>query len=819
MNTLLQDLKYALRMHMRTRGFTVVSILTLALGIGAATAVFTIVDAVLLKPLPYPDPDRIVIPWRLAPVGLNLSYDEVQWGEKDFELFRMESKTFQDLGAFRKDSFNLTGVGDPVRLAGLRASVGFFSALSVTPALGRIFTAEEDQIGHKYEVVLGHQLWQDRFGGNSNVLGQSVKLNGDTYTIIGVMPAGFAFPRAEEMPGSFGFPRETQLWVPLALLPGGSSGPAELAIIGRLRQDATLRQAQAEMDLFARREDSEFPRAKGWFNSRVTPLARTVVGDTRSPLLLLLAAVGVVLLVVCSNVASLLLVQFLARKRELTMRTALGAAPARLIRQLLTESAVLAIAGGLVGFAIAWAGVYFTRIFGPSNIPRLHEVSLDLRVFVFAFGITMVAGILLGLVPALWATRGDPIEAMKEGGQRSGGSSVIPKLRNALLVLEVALALVLAIAAGLLIQTFVRLHEVEPGFDATHVITFELSLPPSQYPDNDHIVAFYKSALQRMRALPGVESAAIVGAVPMGGAPESTVVRILGHPVADDKEKPFASYSIVSPGYFSTMGTSLLRGRDFLETDVKGVVPVTIINSAMAKRFWPVEDPIGKQIDFGSSRFPAMTIVGIVADVKQFSLKENPSPEMYVPFTQEPWPSMLVMQSALRTKGDSASIISSVREAIHSVDKDLPLSKVATLSSLVELSVAQPRFAMLLLAFFGALALLLASIGMYSVISYAVAQRTREIGVRMALGAQRSNIFGMVIGQGARLAGLGITIGLAGALGATRLMSRFLYGIGATDLLTFVSVSVLLATVALVACFLPARSATRVDPMVALRHE
>ena len=819
MNTLLQDLKYGLRIHLRKRGFTLVSVLTLALGIGATTAVFTIVDSVLLKPLPYLDSDRIVIPWRLAPAGLNLGYEEIQWGGEDFQLFATESKTLQDLSAFRKDSFNLTGVGDPARLSGLRVSAGFFSSLGVNPALGRTFTADEDQSGHEHEVVLGHQLWQDRFGGTPDILGSSLKLNGDAYTVIGVMPPGFAFPRAEEMPRSFGFPREAQLWVPLALTHAGSRGPAELAIIGRLSQNATISQAQAEMDLFAKREDSEFPEAKGWFTSRVTPLVRTVVGDTRRPLLLLLGAVGIVLLVVCSNVASLLLVQFLARKQELTTRIALGAAPNRLVRQLLTESMVLAITGGLLGFIIGWAGVHLTRVLGPSNIPRLREVSFDLRVFVFSFGVTLGAGILLGLLPALWATRGNPIEAIKEGGQRSGGNSGVPKLRNALLVLEVALALVLAIAASLLVQTFIRLQKVEPGFSASHVITFELSLPSSQYLDNNQIVGFYKNVLQKIRSLPGVESAAIVEAVPMGGAPETTVVRILGRPVANDKEQPFASYTIVSPGYFSTMGTSLLRGRDFLETDVKGAVPVTIISNAMAKQLWPNEDPIGKQIDFGSSRFPAMTIVGIVADIKHFSLRENPTPEMYVPFTQEPWPSMLVMQSALRTKADPASMISSVREAIHSVDKDLPLSKVATLSSLVELSVAQPRFAMFLLAFFGALALLLASIGMYSVISYAVAQRTREIGVRIALGAQRRTIFGMVIGQGARLAGIGIALGLVGALEATHVMAHFLYGIGATDPVTFIGVSIFLAAVALFACYLPARSATRIDPIVALRYE
>jgi putative ABC transport system permease protein len=818
MSTLLQDLRYSLRTYFRASGFTIVAVLILAFGIGASTAVFTIVDAVLVKPLPYPGSDSIVIPWRLPRAGLNLGYDEIEWGQTDFLLFAKESKTFQDLGAFRKDSFNLTGTGDPTRLAGLRSSVGFFSALGVAPELGRTFLPEEDRPGHEHEVILGDQLWRDKFGGDPHILGKTVDLNGDIYVIVGVMPAGFAFPRAEEMPKSFSFPRETQLWVPLAINPD-ALGPAELALIGRLKPGVTIAQTQAEMDVFAKQEDEANPKARGWFNSRVTPLFRTVVGDTRQPLLLMLGAVSIVLIVVCCNVASLLFVRFLARKRELTVRTALGAAPRRLIRQLLTESLVLATIGGLLGFIVAWAGVYFLKALGPSNVPRLHEISLDFWIFAFAFGITFAAAIMIGLIPALWVTRGNLIEGIKEGSQRSGGSAKTPKVRSAFLVLQVALTLMLAIAASLLIQTFVRLHKVEPGFDSTHVVTFELSLPHTQYPDNDKIVSLYKKVLQQLRELPGVESAAIAGAVPMGGSPESTVVRILGRPMPDAKEMPFASYSIVSPDYFSTLATPLLRGRDFNEADVKGAMPVTIINNIMARKYFAGEDPLGKQIDFGNTRFPAMTIVGIVADVKHFSLKEDPTPEMYVPFTQEPWPSMLVMQSALRTKADPASIISSARGAVHSVDKDLPLSKIATLSSLVDDSMAGPRFAMLALALFGVFAVLLAAIGMYSVVSYSVIYRTQEIGVRMALGAQRSTIFGMVIRDGARLAVAGIMLGLVGALAATRLMARFLYGIGSTDPVTFMGMTLFLTASVLLACYLPARSATRVSPIAALRYE
>jgi ABC-type antimicrobial peptide transport system permease subunit len=715
--TLMQDARYGARMLGKNPGFATIAVLTLALGIGASTAVFSLVNAILLKPLPYPKPEQIVIPWLVSPPGVNLGSEYFPWGEIQFRMVTREQTPFQSLGAFQNDSFNLTGSGEPALLDGFRASSEFFPALGVSPALGRTYTAEEDQPGHEHEVLLSDQLWRERFGGDRNVLGRSMELNGYAYTIIGVMPAGFAFPRAEEMPGSFNFPREAQLWVPLAVATEPKGGPSELAVIARLKPGVTIEQAQAGMNLITKHAERQDPKWKGWFNARITPLTRQVTGDTRRPLQLILGAVMVVLLIACSNVANLLLARSLARKREFTLRAALGAGRGRLVLQL------------------------------------------------------------------------------------------------------VALALVLVVSAGLLTRTFLRLLATDGGFHAEHVLTFQLSLPALKYADQPHIVSLYRNALERLRSIPGVQSAGIGETVPMGGEGESTVIRLPNHPASNSNETPFANYTIISPGYFASVGTAVLRGRDFLDADTADSMPVTIINLSMAKKYWPGEDPLGKQVAVGSTRYPLTTIVGIVADAKHISLREETTPEMYVPYDQKVWPSMLNMRVALRTKSEPTAMTGSVREAIRSLDPDLPLAKVATLTTLVDDSMTQPRFAMLALASFGVLALVLASIGMYGVISYSVSQRTQEIGIRIALGAGRGTVFAMVVGQGARLAGIGIAIGLLAALGVTRLMAAFLYGVQPTDPLTFVTVSLLLAAIALLACYVPAHRATRVDPMMALRYE
>jgi predicted permease len=817
--TLVQDIRFASRMLRKSPGFTAVAVLTLAVGIGASAAVFSLVNAILLKPLPYPDSSRIVLPELISPPGVNLGSEYFPWGQAQFRMLTRDAHPFQTVGAFQNDTFNLTGAGEPASLDGFRASQEFFPALGVSPALGRTFTAEEDQPGHEYEVILGDRMWRERFAADRDVLGRTVDLNGYAYTVVGVMPAEFAFPRAEEMPSSFNFPREPQLWVPLAIPAEPKPGPSELAVVARLKSDLTVAQAQAAMDLITKHVESQDHRYVGWFNTRVVPLQRQVVGDTRRPLQLMLSAVGIVLLIACSNVANLLLTRSLARRKEFTLRAALGAGPARLIRQLLTESLLIAIAAGGVGILIAYAGIYFVKALGPSNIPRLREVTLDLPVLAFALGISLATGILFGLAPAIGAARENLVDSLKEGNQRSGGSRITPRLRNALLVSQVALALVLVIAAGLLTRTFFQLLGADGGFNAERVLTFQLPLPALKYAEQDHVVTLFGNVLERLRAVPGVQAAGIGETVPMGGEGESTVIRVPDHPAASQKEMPFANFTVISPGYFSAIGTPLLRGRDFQETDTTDSMPVAIVNAAMERKYWATDGALGKQVGPGSTRFPLLTIVGVVLDVKHTSLREETAPEMYVLYNQKPWPSLLNMRVALRTKADPAAMTESVRENIHAIDPDLPLAKVMTLATLVDDSMAQPRFSVFLLGAFGALALLLASIGMYGVISYSVLLRTQEIGIRMALGAQRRKVFGMVLGQGAQLAGLGIAIGLVVALGVTRLMASFLYGVRATDPLTFFAVSLLLLGLALLACYLPARRAMRVDPMVALKYE
>ncbi len=821
LETLFHDVRFAFRALHKNPGFTAVAVLTLALGIGASTAVFSLVNAVLLKPLPYPHSERIAFPWRQSPQGLNLGYNEIPWGRPEFRFVAQESKAFEHLGAFQSDSFNLTRSGDPVRLDGLRASAGFFPALGVSPLLGRIFTADEDQPGHPHAVILGYQLWRDRFGGDSAILGRSLELNGDSYLVIGVMPQGFVFPRAEEMPGGFTFAREAQLWIPLALS-AGPRLPAEddlLAVVGRLKPGVSIAQGQSEMDLLTPRLEAQNPGGKGWFNSRLTPISRQLAGDTRRPLLLILSAVGVVLLIACSNVASLLLTRSLGRQREFTLRAALGANNQRLIRQVLTESLLLATFSGFLGILLAKVVIHFMKVLGPSNIPRLNETNLDLRVLAFALGVSFFAGILFGLAPAVAASRKNLMDSIKEGGLRSGESKTNAKLRNALLIAEVALAFILVIAAGLLTQSFFHLLSVDPGFAPERVLTFELSLPASKYSSQEQTTALYQDVLQKLRSLPGVESAGIIETLPMGGATESTGIRIPGHTPADKNETPYSNYTVASPGYFAAVGTPLLRGRDFLESDTAGSLPVTIINSAMAKKFWPGDDPIGKQVGPGSPLYPAATIIGIVADTKRLSLREQPTPEMFVLYNQKVWPSLLTMDVVLRSKVDPASASAGAREAIHAVDPDLPLAKIAALETLVDDSMTQQRFAMVVLGAFGALALLLASIGIYGVISYSTMQRTQEIGIRIALGAQRRNVLAMVLSHGGRLAGLGISIGLLAALAMAHVMASFWYGVRPADPLTFAAVALLLCAVALLACYIPARRAMRVDPTVALRYE
>ncbi|MGA2890906.1 MAG: ABC transporter permease [Terracidiphilus sp.] len=815
--TVIQDIRYALRSMRKNPGFFAIAALTLALGIGSSIAVFSLVNAILLKPLPYPNAGQVVMIWRQGPLA---GIGDMPFSPGEYCILARSETVFQNLGAFKKDSFNLTGVSDPELLEGVRVTAGFFPTLGVAPALGRTFTEEEDHAGRELVVVLSNRLWRTRFGADPGIVGKTVHLNGSSYSVIGVMPPNFLFPNQEGIPPILDLPRETQLWVPLAL-PANPRGANELGVIGQLRTGVSLTGVEQDLENFEAVRERQIPQEKNW-SSHAVPLMRQTASDARLPLLLLLGAVSVVLLIACANVAGLTLNRSLGRRRELTLRGALGAVRSRIVQQLMTESLILAFIGGGLGILLAELSLLMVKHFASGAIPHLHETGLDLRVITFAVGVTLATGLLFGLAPAMGATRMNMVEALKAGGQRSGGSATAPKMRNALIIVQVAMAMVLVIAAGLLVRTFYSMLRADAGFDATRVVTFELPLPTPKYADTARMADLYLQVLLRLQSIPSVRGAGFASVVPMGGAPDGTVIRMPEHPSANSSEKPFANYAFISPGYFAAIAAPLLRGRDINDADTLNAVPVTIINAAMARKFFPGEDPIGKQVGVGMTRIPVRIIVGVVADTKQASLREQPDPEMFVPATQNEikvWPSMQTMQFAVRTRIDDASIAESVRQAVHTVDPDLPVAKFSTLTTLVNTSMTADRFSVILVGALGMLALILASVGMYGVISYSVLQRMPEIGLRMALGAKRSQVFAMILRNGGRLAIAGVTIGLIAALAATRLMARFLFGVQPTDPFTFAVVSFLLILVALLASYLPARRAMKLDPMIILRYE
>ena len=609
------------------------------------------------------------------------------------------------------------------------------------------------------------------------------------------------------------------MWVPIALAPG-ARGSNDMGFLGELKPGVTPTQLRDDLARFDRRFVEQYPQAKGYWN-RAVPLPEQAVTETRRPLLLWMGAVLVVLLIACSNVAGLTLNRSVGRRREFTMRGALGAGRGRLVRQIVIENLLLSALGGGFGLAVARAGLWVLQRFGPETLPHLREAGINFAVAGFALVVTLGTGLLFGIAPAIGATRLNLVDALKEGGQRNIGGTTAPRIRNILLILQMALALMLVAAAGLLLRSFYRMLHANMGFDAMQVVTFELPLPTSaRYTDTNRMAQAYGDLLGRLQAIPGVQAAGFASVVPMGGETDSTIIRIPGRPQAGPSDLPGANYQFVSPDFFRTTGTPIEEGRDIATSDTNTSRPVTIINRTMAEKYWPGQDPIGKQFGVGMIRIPLRTIVGVVADTKQTSMREQPSPEMYVPYTQneiKTWPSMQTMQYALRVRGDATGIEEQVRRAVNEVDPDLPVAQFAKLQTMVDESMTADRFALMLLTGFGLLALVLATVGMYAVISYAVLQRNAEIALRMALGAGRDQILKMILRQGGELALIGIGIGLVAAWTTTRLMAGFLYGVGAADPATFVAVILLLSVVALAACWVPARRAMRVDPMVALR--
>ena len=809
--TLFQDLRFGVRMLLKHKGFTVVATLTLALGVGANTAIFSVVNTVLLRPLPFQEADRLMM---LGAVDARKDGGLSSISYPNFVDWRAQSGSFERLAAFRVRSFALTGSDEPVRLNGVVASAELFTLLGVEPTLGRSFRTEEDNAGASV-VIISHGLWRRRFNSDLQVIGRNITLDNRSHTIVGVAPAGFQFPMAAE---------PADLWTTIAYDATGDDpmtaqrGLGYLRVIGRLKPEVNITRAQAEMDGIARRLERQYPDDNAHWGPRLVPWLEQLVGGVRRPLLILFGAVGCLLLIACANVANLLLARATARRREIALRAALGASRGRIIRQLLTESALLALAGCVGGWLLALGCLETLLSLIPENIPRLQEIRLDGRVFGFTLLVSLLTGVIFGLAPALQCAKMELTETLKEGG-RSGEGARGARARSALMTAEVAIAFILMVGAGLLLNSFWRLLQVNPGFDPRQALTFRLSLPDSKYSES-RAVAFFEQLQARLQNLPGARSASVTFALPFSKSGIATELNIEGRPVAPG-DRPNIDCQSVLPDYFRTMGIRLIKGRDFNARDDLNARPVAIINETLARRFFPNEDPIGKRIrpdiTAGPGDPPMREIIGVVSDVRYRSLTADVPPEVYMPYPQ--FTISTGMWIALRTDVDPRGLIIAARTEVQALDKELPVFEVKTLDQYVRGAVAHPRFNALLLLLFAGVALLLTAVGLYGVISYSVTQRTHEIGVRRALGAQTHDVLKLVVKQGMKLTMIGVLLGLGGALTLTRLLQTLLFGVSATDPLTFAVIVLLLIAVALVACWVPARRAAKVDPMTALRFE
>jgi putative ABC transport system permease protein len=804
MQTLLQDLRYSVRTFLRKPGFTAVAVVTLALGIGANTAIFSVINAVLLRSLAFEEPERLVKVWANTD---RYPKDKVQTSPPNFRDWSEQNHSFSNIAAYLEFAFNITGSGEPERVPGAAASAALFPTLGISPALGRAFTTDEDKPGNDNVVVLSHALWQRRFAGDPGVLGQTIAIDGNSVTIIGVMPEGFRYPS-----------KETEVWIPLALDPQSTARMSFfLDVIARLKPGVSLDEAQADMSTVSARLEQQYPKTNTGWGVNLVPLHEEMVGEIRPILLILMGVVGFVLLIACANVVNLLLVRAVSRQREIAIRSALGASRRRIVRQLLTESVTLSLAGGALGLFIAAWGVDLLLALSLETIPRAEEVGLDISVLAFTFGVSVLTGIVFGVAPALQGSRLDLTTSLKESGRGATGSR--HRLRSALIVAEIAIALVLLTGGGLLLKSFIRLQQVNPGFDARDVILAEVALPTGKYKDEAQWRSFYEQALDRIAALPAIESAGATSSIPLRGHDNRQLFYIEGRPSGGPQDYTGASYRVITPGYFRALSIPVLQGRDFTSQDRDHTQGVVIINAAYQRRFFPGEDPLGKRLKMGrgpDSGSPYLTVIGVVADIKHTGLNKEAAPEMYLSYLQSP---EFLMTLAVKSFEQKEAVLAAIRGELAAIDPDQPLSKVALFEQLLSDSVASQRFNTLLLGLFAALALALATVGIYGVMSYSAAQRTQEIGIRIALGAQSKDILKLIVGQGLALMVAGVVVGLAASFALTRLLESFLFGISATDAVTFAAVSLLLSAVTLLACYIPARRATKVDPMVALRYE
>lgn len=799
-----RDTRFALRLMVRQPAFTTVALLTIALGIGATATIVGVAHGVLLKPLPYSEPDRLAMVW-MSNARLDLRED---WHSlPNIEDYRSANTTFEAIAVYNNASANLTGSGDAQRLLGARASANLFTVLGVPPARGRVFTEDEDQPGRDAVVVISHGMWMRVFGGDPSILGRSVELNGRPREIIGVMPETFGFPRPT-----------TEFWIPNAPSEQlrDSRGSLWLLAIGRLKSGVTVERAQADLDPIAADIVARFPNQEG-YGVYVVGYHNQLVARTRPAIIALLGAVGFLLLIACVNVANLLLSRSANREREIALRTAIGAGRWRLIRQLLTESAVLACLGGLLGVGVAWLGIRVLISVAPPDLPRLADITLNWTVVAVAFGASLLTGVIFGLMPALQISRVGVSETLKDGGR--GASAGVGRLvRRTLVVVQVALAFVLLTGAGLMVQSFLRMQRVDLGFEADRMLTMQVTLSGQAYQQPAASVDFFNRLVERTNALPGVEQASLVSGLFLSTTPNSTNFNIEGRPVFTPAESIEVPVDSAAPGYFATMKVPVIRGREFEAGDTAEAPLVVIINETMARQFWPGEDPVGRRITYGlpNDNTRWRTIVGVVGDTRRVGYEAAIRPETYLPMAQSPSRSMMLL---VRAAGDPTAIASAVRGRVRELDPNQPVHGVATVDSLVRDLTAERRLNTLLFALFAAVAAGLAGAGIYGVIAYLVEQRTRELGVRIALGALPRSVFALVLREGMVMAIVGVTAGLLAAIGATRVMQALLYGTSATDPWIFALMAFGALLIAVSACVVPARRAMRVDPLVALRAE
>lgn len=805
LGNLWQDLRYGLRLIRKNPAFSLVVVLTLAVGIGANTAIFSVVNAVMLRSLPFKDPDRLV--------RLNESNPERGWptfsvSHPNFLDWREHNQTFTAMAATSGASANLGTAGEIEVVRGAAVTVDFLEVLGTSPLMGRNFLPEEDKPGGNTRVVmLTYASWQKRFGGATNVVGTTMTLNENPFTIVGVLPESFGWGGANNF----------EILLPLAPDPGRSRGDHRLMVIGKLKEGVSREQALADMNTIAAQLADQYPESnKGWSVSGQSFYDWMIPEQIRRSLLLFLGAVGFVLLIACSNVANLMLARATSRQKEISIRIALGAGRWRIGSQLLVEALSLALISGLAGLGVAWLATKALKALDSGDVPRLDELSMDGRVLGFSLLISIVTGLLFGLAPAIHAARTNLNDMLKEGGRSVTGGKFRQRIRNMLVTVEVGLSVALLVSAGLLLRSFWRLQDVNPGFKPDHLLTMRINLPRNRYPENPRAWEFYKRFLEESRALPGIQSVAVTSGVPMGGGNTAGQVKIEGKPAAADGTNSSADWRIVSPGYFRTMGIPL-RGREFDERDIEGSQPVTIISEEMARRYWPDEDPIGKPVLLLSLGNKPFTIVGVATDVRSLGLDSDPAPMTYVSTAVAAmWNPMNLV---IRTSGQPASHVSAVRSALESIDPNIPVYDIRTVDELLSSSLGSRRFTMFLLGTFAAVALLLACVGLFGVMAYLVSQRTHEIGVRLALGARPGDVFRLIIGRGMALASAGSVMGLAGAWAIGRLLESMLYQIKPSDPITLASAPLLLLAVALLACYVPARRAMKVDPIVALRYE